>query len=228
MAFTLSGDAATNRTNLGLGTAATLNVGTSANNIVQLDGSGNLPAIDGSALTGVDAGKVLKVTYGECQDQNIGKPHTTWTAYNRGISNQWFNVTKVSATSKIFVTGYLTVSGGSNFHPSFAMYREETDGSGASYIYGNGNTSASPVALYGSNRMGINSYTGESADQAQKAIPLSVVDTYASAANLRYAIYVRDLNNGDQGSNSLYINRNASGVQDYYSITTFAFFEVEV
>ena len=35
----------------GLGTASTLNVGTSANNIVQLDGSAQLPAVDGSNLT---------------------------------------------------------------------------------------------------------------------------------------------------------------------------------
>ena len=44
-------DAAAQRTTLGLGTAATLNVGTSASNIVQLDGSGLLPAVDGSQLT---------------------------------------------------------------------------------------------------------------------------------------------------------------------------------
>jgi Pectate lyase superfamily protein len=41
------------RTNLGLGTAAVLNVGTSANSVVQLDSSGKLPAVDGSALTGI-------------------------------------------------------------------------------------------------------------------------------------------------------------------------------
>lgn len=46
-------NAGTARTNLGLGTAAVLNVGTGANNIVQLDGSGALPAVDGSALTGL-------------------------------------------------------------------------------------------------------------------------------------------------------------------------------
>jgi hypothetical protein len=39
----------------GLGTAATLNVGTSANNIVQLDGSALLPAVDGSQLTNLNA-----------------------------------------------------------------------------------------------------------------------------------------------------------------------------
>ena len=37
----------------GLGTAAALNVGTSANNVVQLNGSAQLPAVDGSNLTGV-------------------------------------------------------------------------------------------------------------------------------------------------------------------------------
>ena len=46
-------DASAQRTTLGLGTAATLNVGTGANNIVQLNGSGQLPAVDGSQLTGL-------------------------------------------------------------------------------------------------------------------------------------------------------------------------------
>ncbi|HXF89529.1 MAG TPA: hypothetical protein VNK48_14330 [Xanthobacteraceae bacterium] len=44
-------DAAAQRTTLGLGTAAVLNAGTSANNVVQLDGSAKLPAVDGSQLT---------------------------------------------------------------------------------------------------------------------------------------------------------------------------------
>ena len=48
-------NAATARTNLGLGTSATLDVGTSANNVVQLNGSAQLPAVDGSQLTGVTA-----------------------------------------------------------------------------------------------------------------------------------------------------------------------------
>jgi hypothetical protein len=39
------------RTSLGLGTAATLSTGTSANSIVQLDGSARLPAVDASQLT---------------------------------------------------------------------------------------------------------------------------------------------------------------------------------
>ena len=46
-------DAAAARTTLGLGTAATQTVGTSANNVVQLDGSARLPAVDGSQLTNI-------------------------------------------------------------------------------------------------------------------------------------------------------------------------------
>jgi len=44
-------DAAAQRSTLGLGSAAVLTAGTSANNAVQLDGSARLPAVDGSQLT---------------------------------------------------------------------------------------------------------------------------------------------------------------------------------
>lgn len=47
------GQQAQGRSNLGLGTAAPLNVGTGANNVVQLDGSSKLPAVDGSQLTNI-------------------------------------------------------------------------------------------------------------------------------------------------------------------------------
>lgn len=39
-----------------------MNVGTSANNVVQLDGSAKLPAVDGSALTGINAATDLSYT----------------------------------------------------------------------------------------------------------------------------------------------------------------------
>ena len=48
-------DAAAQQATLGLGTAATQDTGTSANNVVQLDGSSRLPAVDGSQLTGITA-----------------------------------------------------------------------------------------------------------------------------------------------------------------------------
>ena len=43
----------TARSNLGLGSAATLTAGTSANNVVQLNASAQLPAVNGSLLTGL-------------------------------------------------------------------------------------------------------------------------------------------------------------------------------
>ena len=41
------------RTNLGLGTSAVLNVGTGAYQVVQLNSSGKIPAVDGTLVTGV-------------------------------------------------------------------------------------------------------------------------------------------------------------------------------
>ncbi len=58
-------DAAATRTDLGLGTAATLDTGTAANNIVQLNGSAKLPAVDGSLLTGVVASGSITLTAGD-------------------------------------------------------------------------------------------------------------------------------------------------------------------
>ena len=48
-------DAAAQRTTLGLGTAAVVDTGTSAGNVVVLDGSTRLPAVDGSQLTNLPA-----------------------------------------------------------------------------------------------------------------------------------------------------------------------------
>ncbi len=49
-------DASAQRTTLGLGTAAIADTGTSAGNVVVLDGSARLPAVDGSQLSNLPAG----------------------------------------------------------------------------------------------------------------------------------------------------------------------------
>jgi len=51
-------NAGTSRTNLGLGTAAIVDTGTTASKIVQLDGSARLPAVNGSQLTNLPASAV--------------------------------------------------------------------------------------------------------------------------------------------------------------------------
>lgn len=65
-------DASAGRTTLGLGTAATLNVGTSANNIVQLDGTAKLPAVDGSQLTNLPSGGTPGGSTTQVQYNNAG------------------------------------------------------------------------------------------------------------------------------------------------------------
>lgn len=54
-------DVAAQWVTLGLGTAAGYDVGTGANDIVQLDGSGRLPSVDGSQLTGVGGQLIQEV-----------------------------------------------------------------------------------------------------------------------------------------------------------------------
>ncbi|MFN8700545.1 MAG: hypothetical protein ACK5XB_07460 [Rhodospirillales bacterium] len=56
--------AATARANLGLGSVATLSVGSSANQVPRLDGLGRLPAVDGSQLTNLTGG-AMQIVAGE-------------------------------------------------------------------------------------------------------------------------------------------------------------------
>ena len=63
-------NAATARTNLGLGSASVEDVGTSAGNVVQLNGSAQLPAVDGSLLTGVVA-DISGASVGDLSDVTI-------------------------------------------------------------------------------------------------------------------------------------------------------------
>ena len=54
-------NATTARSNLGLGTAAVEDVGTTAGDLVQLDGTAKLPAVDGSQLTNLPSAPVTSV-----------------------------------------------------------------------------------------------------------------------------------------------------------------------
>ncbi len=75
-------NATTARTNLGLGTAAILNAGTGGSNLVQLNGSSQLPAVDGSNLT------------------NVGKfiDYTTLSSNSNIFKNRGYNITANSLT----------------------------------------------------------------------------------------------------------------------------------
>lgn len=96
MAITISGTASTTRTNLGLGTAALATVGTAANNVLQLDSSGKVPALNGAALTNVPGGGILQVA-----ESSSTSPFTsTATTYTADIQT---TITPTSTASKIMV-----------------------------------------------------------------------------------------------------------------------------
>ena len=78
-------DASAFRAALGLGTAATLTAGTSANNVVQLDGTGKLPAVDGSALTGVSASPYAADSWDAVWEAADGA--TGWTTSGTATTN---------------------------------------------------------------------------------------------------------------------------------------------
>jgi hypothetical protein len=67
-----SGQQAQGRANLGLGTASVLAAGTGANNVLQLDGSGKIPAVDGSQLTNIPGSPVGACVYFPTNSAPIG------------------------------------------------------------------------------------------------------------------------------------------------------------
>lgn len=89
-AFGLSRLADTNdvaaRAGLGLGTAAVLDVGTSASKVVQLDGSARLPAVDGSQLTNMPIPTGV-VRYDTSQTLSTGEKDQARTNIGAGTSS---------------------------------------------------------------------------------------------------------------------------------------------
>lgn len=128
-AITGAASASDQRYALGLGTAATGNVGTAAYNIVQLDGTAKLPAVDGSNLTGIvptyptqtgNAGKFLS-TNGTSASWSFPITIGTTVATTTGTS---FDFTGIPATAKRIT---ITVSGVSTNGASNIIIQLGTD-----------------------------------------------------------------------------------------------------
>lgn len=121
-------DAAAGRSDLGLGTAAVLNVGTSANQIVQLDAGAKLPAIDGSQLTNL---------------ASAGVPTTRQVIAGNGLNGGGALSADITLTlgTPLTLTGSTTNSVGAGSH-SHALTLVAADvipaagGSVGSYLYG--------------------------------------------------------------------------------------------
>lgn len=132
-------DVSTARTNLGLGTAAVLNVGTSATNVVQLDGSAKLPAVDGSQLTGITTG-LTSVSQGD-----LNTSTGTWST-GTGLESKMVNV--VSSGGYFYVPNTSYASSLQYILPGgqygFTLQSRSTNSSSGIYMgwaFGNNTTS---------------------------------------------------------------------------------------
>jgi len=85
------------QSNLGLGTAAPLDVGTGPNNVVQLDGTGKLPALNGSQLTNLPA-QAAGAGYGGTSTTSL-TPTTGSRTFATQSGMAYQNGSRVRATS---------------------------------------------------------------------------------------------------------------------------------
>lgn len=103
---------------LGRGTAGEYNVGTAANNVVQLDGAAKLPAVDGSQLTNVGGG--LKLLYAVTVS---------------GATNVPFNSTYITSAYNRYVLKFDSLYGSGNAD----LYLTVSTNNGSTYLSSNYN-----------------------------------------------------------------------------------------
>jgi len=84
-----------------LGTAAALDVGTSANNVVQLNGSAQLPAVDGSLLTGITA---TVAALNDIGDVSAAAPTNGQVIAYNSTSGDWEAADPTSAPASVTVS----------------------------------------------------------------------------------------------------------------------------
>lgn len=110
-----------------LGTAAAQDVGTTANNIVQLDGSARLPAVDGSQLTGITATDSTKLA----KTSNLSDLNNVTTARtNLGLGDAATKTVGTADTNVIAVSSGTVDLGGNTLEDFDASINDQT---GTSY-----------------------------------------------------------------------------------------------
>ena len=128
------------------GTAALLNVGTSANQIVQLDGSSRLPAVDGSQLTGVTATDSTKLAIAN-NLSDLNNAGTARTNLGLGTASTSASTDFLSATGADSLGGNLDVNGNDIVSSSNGDIEIAPDGNGSFIIKGNATSGSGRVVL---------------------------------------------------------------------------------
>jgi hypothetical protein len=125
-------DSGTGLTGGPITTTGTLNVdvGTTANKIVQLDGSAKLPAVDGSLLTGINSGKIIQVV--SSVSSTTGSTTTTipWDdtvpTNTEGAEMITAAITPNASTNKIIVLFSAPCANSTNTDASIAIFQDTT------------------------------------------------------------------------------------------------------
>lgn len=134
------------RTELGLGTAATQNVGTGANNVVQLNGSGQLPPVDGSQLTGVGGSVVLSDT------TMSGGSTLSFTQFNSSLYSRYeieFQGVVLSAATNVAIR--TSTNGGSSYDSGASDYSEVSEARVVSGVNAIGDPTANDIRIFPEN-----------------------------------------------------------------------------
>lgn len=120
-------DAAAQRTTLGLGDAATMTAGTAANNVVQLDGSGKLPAVDGSALTNIPS-RLRQLVYSASGAVQTGNTTIPWddTIPQSSEGTEFYTcaITPTHASSVILGWCQLCWSNAASYQVTAAVFKD--------------------------------------------------------------------------------------------------------
>jgi hypothetical protein len=138
-------DATAQRSTLGLGSAATEDVGTGANNVVQLDGSSRLPAVDGSQLTNLPSGGATDLD--GLSDVTITTPTSSGQILRNNGSGQFVNVAlSIVDDTSPQLGGDLDVNANEITSASNGNVVVRPNGTG--HVFLGGNTNPAEVRLY--------------------------------------------------------------------------------
>jgi len=142
MAITLDNSTSAMRTALGYGTSSTKDVGTSAGNILQLDGSGNLPAMSAENITTMPSGfRADNSPYfsGTVSQNTSVTSASTWGYESSSINftkeydpDNYYNLSNGRFTPQVAGYYFITASlhgdcGGGNFQYSNLMIYKNTN-----------------------------------------------------------------------------------------------------
>jgi len=184
--------------------------------------SGTFPALNGSNLTNIDAGKVLQVVSGT---DNTQYELTSSSATTDQAGSSAFSITPSATSSKIMVNfqiGQIMSKDGSGIR--MRIYRQIAGGgySHVTALSGAASGSNSPAAFAGN----FGSHTDSEDENRTRTIGGSFVDSPNTTSQVDYKLY---FGQGDTGTRYVYVNRTRGTSDSVYrnqTLTHVTLFEI--